>query len=650
METLQSSTLVECATDKAKKVEGLRSKAVMLSSRYVLRKCLAEGGTSSIYLAQDRQQPLASALDDNNYLALKCIHSSLLRADETRYIAHNEFSVARQLSHPRLIRINDLCHDERSGIDYLVMEYLPGDSLKSLISRNEFSYQQTLSVFEALVDVLSYMHAEGVVHSDLKPGNIMMHKGNLKLIDLANCRQDSYQDQPRVVVKSEHFFGYSLDYSSPQVIADEPASASDDVFSLACIVYEMLAGKSPVSASRKDASVSLSSVEKPKLINRFQWQVLKRAMSVDASQRYSSVLEFLNRFKRAERQGRRLFFYSLVPVLLIAAAVTAFGLWQTHWERYQHYQLAYSLQSDVQRIIADVRAQPALKRVGYLQDVHAQTESPSADYIVFGVQDDIVRPLEQHIREQLLLSRKNPDFVRLNSLLEPALALYPDSSVLSSARTLLAQEQALYADALLLTITESLESQRYTRADAVALSSALEQWFLFNGGDVKLIDTNLFVNELDRAIAQKAWRKVASMYEFADIVGENLPQLSEHWARQDASMREHIASLAVYYRENNASLERFPIAAGEYFFGAQLQNIQRSIRNVFYNKDIQRLAQELSSYQKSFLIPAGFKPYSQAVNVLKNKINDKIRFHNSKRQFKSATLLNDLKTRLLDTK
>lgn len=635
METLQSHDAGVRATTKTK------AKAIVFSSRYVLVRRLAEGGTSVLYLARDK-------FSANSFVVLKCIHANLLYSDSTRDIARTEFIVAKQLSHPNLVSIYDFLRDK--GLEYLVMEYLSGDSLKNILSRSRFDYGHTILIMDRLVSVLTYLHSQGVVHSDVKPSNIIVGENNsIKLIDLANCRQDSRANSPNVSIKSEHFFGYSLDYSSPQVISDQPATASDDVFSLACVCYEMLEGKSPIPAEKQTADMNLLSVKKPSVINALQWRVLKRAMAVDGTERYASVDVFYHRFRQARNIVKLVTGIITLAVCVIIAGFAASSLWENHQNEHLKYKSVYEQQQSIKSLVSSIRQLPSMERYQALDQL-SSLPSVLQQGALLTLHDDVVLPVTGYVHDALFASTSSPDFQALDDRLEVLSMFYPRSSVVESARETLAQEQKMLLDGLLLSIEEIVAGGVYNRARAEEFNLAANQLFaLKHSSHISLsdiVDVSPYSSSLNQLIAGKDWLKAGELYQFADYVESYAPVFLSLWKDLDATLFANLAVLSNYIYGGNYTLEYFPSEVGLYFVGEDLTRLNHSISRSFYNKDINRYASQLVDMKSKYRIPANFKPFENTNRLLLNKIKDKIRFHNSKRQYKSAKFLSDLSRRL----
>ena len=476
------------------------------SSRFKVCRCLSEGGTSQLYLAVD-------TFIDSTYVVLKCIRQAILQSESSREIASRELAIARQLSHPNLVTIYELYRESKlnknSKGEYLVMEYLSGVSLKDLLSRQRVRYSSAVSVLRPLVDVIEYLHQQGVVHSDIKPSNIMITRDNkVKLIDLANCRRDSHNSKPAVTINNDHFFGYSLDYSSPQVISDQPATTGDDVFSLACVLYELLEGRSPISAgsiistssipagiptgvvsiraastdtastdtasmAAATPSMPVTSSKKPALINYWQWLVLKKGMAVDNNRRYQSVRSFYRRFIFARYFPAIL----LCGVLLLSAlGFTGFKWWHStvSYDTQSVYQEVYQQQDEMDGVINLIRSQLPVERHQWLYRLR-----PFPDLLQQGalslLYSDVVDPIVDFVKTSISRPNTIPDFDKLNSIVDDLLTFYPHSKDLDRLKDLLIDEQQVFIENLTFKLSNIVSGGEYHLAKSYEVATIFEK-------------------------------------------------------------------------------------------------------------------------------------------------------------------------------
>jgi serine/threonine-protein kinase len=204
-------------------------------SRFRLEKKLGRGAAGVVYLATDTllKQPIA----------LKIIHDHLVENHEVRERFKRELVLTRRVSHPGVCRLHDVHEDK--GITFITMEYVEGQTLAQLIqNEGKLSPSRTLELLRSLAPPLDAAHAAGVVHRDLKPGNIMVRPdGSVSILDFGMATAD---DVSRIT-HAGRTVG-SLRFIAPEVWEGHPAVAVSDVYALGVILYACMAGRLPYDA------------------------------------------------------------------------------------------------------------------------------------------------------------------------------------------------------------------------------------------------------------------------------------------------------------------------------------------------------------------------------------------------------------------
>ena len=211
----------------------------VLEERYEIRAPLGKGGMGTVYrgwqLSVDRE------------VAIKVIHPKLShdRSAVKRFL--REARLASRLSQPNIVNVYDF--GQSSGVLYLVMELLRGHTLASeLGQRRRINPRRTVTIAAQLCDALEAAHAQGIVHRDLKPGNIVIlddppGRDLVKVLDFGLAKS-LVQDSGSVVTNTDALLGTPL-YMAPEQIEGKDSDQRADLYSLGCILYEMLAGKPP---------------------------------------------------------------------------------------------------------------------------------------------------------------------------------------------------------------------------------------------------------------------------------------------------------------------------------------------------------------------------------------------------------------------
>lgn len=266
----------------------------VLRGRFRIDGVLGEGGMGTVYKAVDLLK--REARDENVHVGLKVMKSGLFKADNMSFLGlQREARRAQQLAHPNIVTVYDF--DRADGYIYMTMEYLSGKPLDRILKEHPHGLDRELArdiTLQACAG-LAHAHREGIVHVDLKPPNIfVLDSGRTKILDFGIAK--AYQTR-RADFVEESLSGYSPPYASPQVIARERPEPSDDVFSLAIVVYAMFTGRHPFDwepadeARKKGLKPAHDSA-----FRRAEWKAIRSALSFERSGRPADAEAFLARF------------------------------------------------------------------------------------------------------------------------------------------------------------------------------------------------------------------------------------------------------------------------------------------------------------------------------------------------------------------
>ncbi|MBT8090639.1 MAG: protein kinase [Gammaproteobacteria bacterium] len=283
---IPNDVLAEASADACVQVGSL------LRDRFLLQEKVSGGSMGVVYKALDRR--LAEAEAPQPWVAIKVLSPQLAENVQALRALQQEATKGRCLVHPNIVRFIDLDRDD--DLYFLVMEWLEGRTLASILDSADakiIDHETAFRIVEQIGDALEYAHRCGIVHADVKPNNVMlMPNGDAKLFDFGVARVRQKQSKPDF--DPGVLGAVTPAYSSMQVLTGDEPVASDDVFSLACLLYRLLAGHR-VFGPRNAAEASQEGMtpQRPQGVNDAQWRALKKALSYARVMRFASVGEFL---------------------------------------------------------------------------------------------------------------------------------------------------------------------------------------------------------------------------------------------------------------------------------------------------------------------------------------------------------------------
>jgi eukaryotic-like serine/threonine-protein kinase len=260
----------------------------ILGERYEILKRLGEGGMGAVYKARDHE------LD--RLVALKVIRPELAGNPDILRRFKQELILARQVTHKNVVRIFDL--GSADGRKFITMDYIDGQDLKTILSeRGKLPANEVIPIFQQICRALEAAHAEGVVHRDLKPQNIMVDAvGRVWLMDFGLARSMELSGLTRTGV----LMG-TPDYMSPEQARAEKVDARSDLFSLGIIIHETLVGQLPFQADTLMAKLLQRVQQKAKPVTEIDGgippalgDIVSKCLEPKVGSRYQSAREILD--------------------------------------------------------------------------------------------------------------------------------------------------------------------------------------------------------------------------------------------------------------------------------------------------------------------------------------------------------------------
>jgi non-specific serine/threonine protein kinase len=295
----------------------------LLKGRFHLERELGRGGMGVVYLARDERK--VEARDRDPYLAVKVLNDEFRRHPDSLIALQRESRRSQLLAHDNIVRVFDF--DKDRTIVFMTMEYIDGSDLKSLIRErayNGMSLAQARPLIEGMARALARAHAAGIVHSDFKPGNVMVTRGGVpKVFDFGIARAGKFAGDAageQTLFDAGTLGALTPAYASLEMIRGGEPSPSDDIYALGCVTFELLTGKHPFD--KASAEVALKEGRKPPPVpglTRRQYKALCDSIAFGSAHRLKNaeaLIEGLREVSFKERAGPYLVYGSLAAVLL----------------------------------------------------------------------------------------------------------------------------------------------------------------------------------------------------------------------------------------------------------------------------------------------------------------------------------------------
>ena len=349
---------------------------------YVIEARLGAGGMGEVYRAKDKRL--------HRTVAVKVLPSEMAVSPGLRQRLEREAKAISSLNHPHICALYDIGRQEE--IDYLVMEFLEGDTLAQRLKRGALPLAKVLEFAIQIAGALAAAHAAGIVHRDLKPGNIMLTKSGAKLLDFGLAKVRAAEtgpgaavDGPAAPITSAGMVVGTLQYMSPEQIQGHEADARSDLFAFGATLYEMLTGQRAFEGMTQLAVASAIQEKDPEPINALQpltppalERVVGRCLVKNPQDRWQNTSDLTSELRWIAEAGgtsvtsagsetaargrrRELLYGVLAVVFLLAAIISAVSYWRV--ERASSRAIISEI-SPLERVRFNLDATPAISPDG----------------------------------------------------------------------------------------------------------------------------------------------------------------------------------------------------------------------------------------------------------------------------------------------
>lgn len=216
-----------------KKYNKSKEKQKLLNKRYFLEEHIADGGLSTVYKATDIY---CEYFNDKSNMVIKIPTKELLEKNDIAAFVYAEYTFLRKLNHDNIVKVFDFGIDDKTNIPYLVLKHIEGQLLSEL-STVEMNIKFKNFLFKNLFLTLSYIHSKNIIHADINPSNIIICDNNPIIFDFGISQ--NIEQNKDFILEYKKVKAFNPKYSAPEVLNGASPTIESDIFSLACLMYEL---------------------------------------------------------------------------------------------------------------------------------------------------------------------------------------------------------------------------------------------------------------------------------------------------------------------------------------------------------------------------------------------------------------------------
>ena len=488
---------------KSKKYDNL-GPGVTLKDRFVLLEKLGQGGMGIVFKAKDLLK--VEAQDRDPYVAIKVLTDAFKKYSGSFIALQREASKAQRLAHPNIATVYDF--DRDANTVFMTMEFLQGKPLNQLIKeimKKPLKKDQALYIIEELCSGLAYAHEKMLIHSDFKPGNcFLLNDGNVKLLDFGIARASTQTDEERenTMFDPAKLSAVTPAYATPEMFAGMNPDPRDDIYGLACVSYQLLAGgKHPYNKVAAPKIGELGIKPKPiKGLNRRQQKTLMKALTVVREDRIPTVEKFAEGMRSQKNHIKSILLVTLFLVIIGAGA---------GYKPYLEFRSEQQLYEKIETIKQGDKAL-MIETIWSLEQM-----SPEHQKILsVGLRREIITFYRDRIRSVFRPKEGLYDYPEAQNLLAQAVNHYPDSVALSTIRDQIKEQKDRLMTSLISLYNRYLKNKKLVKTTSGEdLTTVIPLIRRVDPEHYLLKDKNLaniYLSEAEKLISNRKYKEASS--------------------------------------------------------------------------------------------------------------------------------------------
>ncbi|HEY5809726.1 MAG TPA: serine/threonine-protein kinase, partial [Povalibacter sp.] len=405
--------LVQSLDDIPVSRRGALQPGSIIKKRFVLDSLLGKGGMGLVFGAIDRRKE--EAQDPNPRVALKVLNADFERHPQSFIALQREARKAQTLAHPNVVTVFDFDRDGETV--YMTMELLTGRPLEAIVREargNGVKPEVAMPIIRGIAEGLAYAHRKGIVHSDLKPGNVFIGEdGTPKILDfgIARAVPSSVTPENKDVFDAGSLGAYTEAYATDEMIDGVDPHPADDMYALGIIGYELLTGFHPYKRHGAPAARKMGLKPPPlKGLKMREAKALERCLSFDRNQRPKDAADFLKSFRGVTALQK-----ASIAVAAVLAVATGYFWYQNYLETspaIAFAELPLEVQQRITAELSDGDQEWAFYQQGITPAVEEAVVHYATAYDLHPRNHDAVKGLRKAGDEILRLSASDPEMHR----------------------------------------------------------------------------------------------------------------------------------------------------------------------------------------------------------------------------------------------